>query len=93
MGSLGVVTLGMPKPGAEIDLYGFVCSRGCVVGAFVRVVLGSTATGQVFRSWVTQKAAPGAASGPAAFTIELGKPAVGVELRGASEWLVRWWKG
>jgi len=30
----------------------------------------------MIRSLVTQKAAPEAASGPAAFTIELGKPAV-----------------
>ena len=31
----------------------------------------------MIRSLVTQKAAPEAASGPAVFTIELGKPAVG----------------
>ena len=39
--------------------------------------LGSTATEPMIRSLVTQKAAPEAASGPAVFTIELGKPAVG----------------
>ena len=41
--------------------------------AFVRVVLGSTATEPMIRSLVTQKAAPEAASGPAVLAIELGK--------------------
>ena len=76
-GLLGCGDHGDAKGGGGIDIYGFVCSCGCVDGAFVRVVSGSTATEPMIRSLVTQKAAPEAASGPAAFTIELGKPAVG----------------
>ena len=75
-GLLGCGDHGYAKAGAGIDIYGFVCSCGCVVGAFVRVVLGSTATEPMIRSLVTQKAAPEAASGPAVLAIELGKPAV-----------------
>ena len=75
-GLLGRGDHGDAKGGAGMDINGFVCSCGCVVGAFVRVVSGSTATEPMIRSLVTQKAAPEAASGPAAFTIELGKPAV-----------------
>ena len=43
-GLLGCGDPGYAKAGMGINIYGFVCSCGCVVGAFVRVVLGSTAT-------------------------------------------------
>ena len=41
---------GDANAGAGMNIYGFVCSCGCVAGAFVRVVFRFDGNGPVFRS-------------------------------------------
>ena len=41
---------GDANAGAGMDIYGFVCSFGCVAGAFVRGVFRFDGKGPVFRS-------------------------------------------
>ena len=50
--------------------------RVVLTSLFVDLWAAMTTTEPMIRSLVTQMAVAGAASGPAAFTIELGKPAV-----------------
>ena len=51
--------------------------RVVLTSLFVDLWAAMTTTEPMIRSLVTQMAVAGAASGPAAFIIELGKPAVG----------------